>query len=920
MRRLAMLLIACVCALLPDMTVAQGLTGTLIGTVKDEQGGVLAGASVRVSSPALIGGPVTASTDERGRLRFPVLAPGLYALDIELQGFKSYHEADIRVGIGATIERTAVLKVRAIEESLVVEGAGSRIEARGSGFETRFGPEDLKAIPVRRFSMFDFIRAAPGVSPTSPGNGTTNSVSAFGSGTNENTFLIDGTNFTCPCSGEARAEPGVDFIQEVHVQSVGASAEFGNMQGAVVNVVTRQGGDRFAFDTSYYGQSASLTSQPVVRPMPGGQSGYERVRYRDVTTNLGGPVIRERVWFFAGYQYLRDYDSQPGTDARFPRAYEQDKVFAKLTWRLAPGLQLMHSLHNESWVNPDRPTVAAPFEATLRRTASVPAMTFGHLTHTLSNNTVWDVRVGRFVWEQKNLPSTGSLTTPSRFDRVSGVTSGAPPAFGGLTLIRTTTKATLNHYRPALLGADHQWRIGTQIEKGEHSQPSIIPSGVRFNGNGSQPFQSISSEPSNVGGVFITAAGFVSDAVTLGNAVTINAGLRFDHSRAISQDLHALDKDGRETADIVEGLGTLYTWNVWSPRLGVTMKLSTDGRTMLRGSYGRFSQGVLSGELSPFHPGAKSTTTAAFVPATGGYTSIVSVVDPRRNLQLDGGMRAPRTDEYSIGVDRELGRRLSVAIAYVRKDGSNFIGWTDVGGQYREETRTLPDGQSVPVLVLANETAARRFLLTNPEGYAMTYNGVVIAAEKRRSHGWQAFGSYTRSRASGLQASSGAIAAGSQISTIAGTPFGTFGQDPNTLTNARGILPNDRPHMFRVMGSVDLPRTGFVLAANLQHFSGKPWAASAQVVLPQGDQRILLETRGSRRLSSQSLLDVRLSRTIAVGGVGRIELLVDLLNVLNDRAEEGISTDNFFSPNFGQSAVFIDPRRAMLSIRLNLGR
>ena len=74
--------------------------------------------------------------------------------------------------------------------------------------------------------------------------------------------------------------------------------------------------------------------------------------------------------------------------------------------------------------------------------------------------------------------------------------------------------------------------------------------------------------------------------------------------------------------------------------------------------------------------------------------------------------------------------------------------------------------------------------------------------------------------------------------------------------------------MFRVMGSVDVPRTGLVVAANLQHFSGKPWAATAQVALPQGDQRILLEPRGSRRLSSQTLLDLRVSRTIAFGGVG----------------------------------------------------
>ena len=144
-------------------------------------------------------------------------------------------------------------------------------------------------------------------------------------------------------------------------------------------------------------------------------------------------------------------------------------------------------------------------------------------------------------------------------------------------------------------------------------------------------------------------------------------------------------------------MGTLYTWNLVSPRLGVTLKLSGDGRTILRASYGRFSQGVLTGELEPFHPGATPTTTRVFDPATGDYTGAVRVVDPKINLQLDRGTRAPRTDEFSVGVDREVGRRLAVAIAYVRKDGANFIGWTDVGGQYREETRTLSDGRTVPV-------------------------------------------------------------------------------------------------------------------------------------------------------------------------------------------------------------------------------
>ena len=195
----------------------------------------------------------------------------------------------------------------------------------------------------------------------------------------------------------------------------------------------------------------------------------------------------------------------------------------------------------------------------------------------------------------------------------------------------------------------------------------------------------------------------------------------------------------------------------------------------------------------------------------------------------------------------------------------------------------------------------------------------MVALDKRQSNGWQAFGSYTFSRTSGLQASSGAH--GRRCAAQhRGAPNDTFGRDPNNLTNADGRLPNDRPHIFRVMGTVDVPRTGFVVAANLQHFSGKPWAATAQVSLPQGDQRILLEPRGSRRLSSQSLLDLRVSRVVLEPTWDPCRGAHRLLNVLNDTAEESLATDNLFSPNFGLPTLFVDPRRAMIAVRLGLGR
>ncbi|MEO5898292.1 MAG: TonB-dependent receptor [Vicinamibacterales bacterium] len=403
--------------------------------------------------------------------------------------------------------------------------------------------------------------------------------------------------------------------------------------------------------------------------------------------------------------------------------------------------------------------------------------------------------------------------------------------------------------------------------------------------------------------------------------MTLNVGVRFDHTRAFSQDLRAVDLQGHETEEVVIGVDTLYTWNMWSPRVGATAKLTADGRTILRTSYGRFTQGVLTGELEVFHRGQSPITTRGFDAATGDYTRIISVLSNKGNLLLDPDTRPPQTDEYSIGVDRQVGRTFSTALAYIHKQGSDFIGWTETAGRYEEQTRTLPNGNRVPVLALTNGGASRRFLLTNPEGYSMTYNGVVLAVERRRSQRWHALGSYTFSKAYGLLASSGTSAAGAQLRTVSPPQPLTFGRDPNDLTKARGRLPNDRPHIFRALGNVEIPWVRVMIAANFQHFSGKPWAATAQVELPQNNQqRVLLERRGSRRLSSQSLLDLRVSKTVPMGGLARIELMLDVLNALNDRAEESIASDNRFSSNLRQPTVFVDPRRAMMGVRVHLGR
>ena len=903
--------------LLPGIAFAQGLTGDLIGTVKDEQGGALVGARVRLTSPALIGGPRTVQTDDRGQLRFPALPPGLYELDIQAEGFAASHERDIRIGAGSTIERPVRLKLAGVKDSVVV--AGSRLDARNPGLRTRFGTEELDAIPMRRFSPYEWVKNAPGISPTSPAGGNI-LVSAFGSGVDQNQFLLDGTNITATGNGVARADPGVDFIQELQIQSVGASVEYGNVQGAVVNVITRSGSNLFQNESAYYWQTAGLTSQPVLRPVAGSQSqsGYERARYDDFSTSLGGPVVRDRLWFFSGYQHQRDYDSQPGTNPSLPRKYEQDKVFGKVTWRLAPRWQLVQSFHDEFWSNPETPSPMKPLAATQTIDASVPAVNLGHLTHTASANTVWDVRAGWFRFAQDTSPTSGDPNVANIIDQPQNVWSGGPQQIGQVRQVRATVKATLSHYQAGWFGADHEWRVGAQVDRGEHRAVTVLPTGESFVYTNGALTQKTLQDPNNAGGRFLTAAAFVSDALGLGDRVTINPGLRFDHSRAISQDVPEFDLLVHATGRIIEGAGTVDTWNILSPRVGLVIKLDTAGRTMLRANAGRFSQGMLTGEISTIHPGRTRNTVIRF--PSGDQL----VRDPSQ-VELDPEIRPPHTDQYSVGVDREVGSQFFVSVAYVRKNGGDFIGWEEVAGEYNEQPAALNDNRVVQVKKLTSPSIERRFRLTNPDDYSLTYNGLVIAAERRRAGRWQASGSYTFSRAYGLQPSSGTTAAGAQVATVGSPPASfaplvTFGQDPNDLTNAEGRLPNDRPHMFRAMTAVDVPRTGLVVAANLQYLSGKPWAKTALINPNEPNRPVLIEPRGTQRLSSQTLLDLRVSRAFRFHDLGRVELRLDILNALNDTAEESIRTEVYNAAAVGQPNIFIDPRRAMLSVRLDLGR
>ena len=298
--------------------------------------------------------------------------------------------------------------------------------------------------------------------------------------------------------------------------------------------------------------------------------------------------------------------------------------------------------------------------------------------------------------------------------------SGSPQQVGKLTHIRTNVKGTVAGSVQAFFGARHDWKVGAEVEQGEHRALLVIPFLERFLFVNGTLRERTTQQPSNAGGQFLSASTFVTDSIRMGNRVTVNAGARFDYGRALSPSIPELDQYRAETGRIIPGRsGHPPTWNVVSPRLGMTLKLDEAGRTIVRGSYGKFSQGMLTGEISPFHPGQ---TKMEVFNAAG---TRIRLNDPSL-LTFDPDVRAPYSDQFSAGVDREISGRWSASITYVRKQGHDFIGWRDVGGSYHEEERTLPDGRRIDVDVLDNGTDSRRFELQNRSDFSLTYNGVAI--------------------------------------------------------------------------------------------------------------------------------------------------------------------------------------------------
>ena len=868
-------------------------TGEIKGKVTDEEKEPLSGVKVTAKSPSLQG-TRSVSTDKNGNFKLPLLPVGEYSLSFERSGFEKVTQTGYDVRLDVVIDIEVALKIGIVTEEIVVVAEKPLIDKTKADTSYRMNSEDLARAPIQERTIQEIVRYAPGVTGVRANTveGSGKGLPSFrGEGEEGNNWLVDGLS----ARGSRKNDPGVainfDSWKEVQIISDPFEPDLGHSLGGIINIVTKTGGNE------YHGEVGTLVRSRHLRSDREDQLSF--VSQPNTSTyqyfgNLGGPIIKDKLWFFVSDNFHRIADQSDAESIGWltvpsgTRGLNTNNLFGKITFTPHKSHTFSLSGTLDKFLNQNggiglpetfSKTVYTDYSYRINYRGIIDQNTFIEAAFGQSDrdSTIKpldeDYGPARYYWQD-----IGQYTNNAEGDRITK---------------EGRTDFNVRFTRYVYLGGlgDHQFGAGFSFYR-THAEDSIRWTGLDFdawpnNGfdNGveitwASPGMPVLLTEYGVRDVSNVTKGFglyLKDRVTIGR-FTLMLGLR------------------TETQRVYNDAGELsWSWGLddfLSPRVSLAVDLSNDGNNVLKFGFGQFTNPVTTRLMEFFN------TQGGFNFRNYNWTGGVDPTDAELQDSANWAFafeQSAATPPYDVDSELKPNRTTKFLLEFDRRFGLN---WTfKIRGVY-SYARNITE-----LIGIFDPVDGVYYFLTNFELKKRDYRAIELELQGKISEKFMLQAFYTWSEAKGTNPGQFEY---SDWGGTAGNLYeaGVFGDHANAPEGdpwkpildfflgglgGRGIgdegwygfLPYSVDHQVKILGTYLAPYD-FVIHAGIEYLSGYHWEKKGLSV-GYGDYYLFPEGRGGRTTPAHWYVDLSIEKDFSLPQGLVLGARLNIFNLLNSQ-------------------------------------
>ena len=928
-------------------TVAAQGTAVVQGTVADESGAVLPGATMTLRNTET-GAVRTVVSDSEGRYRFPALQPGTYSLKTELSGFVAEELTGIVLTIGLEIRHDFSLKIQSLTESVTVTAAASIVDVTKSEVAGMVTQKQIDTLPINTRQYLNLALLMPGTSQDAVRNFYNNVNVGAGLSFYSNGFLADGVSNNWAQQGEPRQDFPQDSIREFKVNTMQSKAEYGLSTGGMITVVSKSGTNEFHGDAFEYFRDKTLNAKNYF------EKAKPDFRRNQFGFALGGPIKENRTHFFGAFertmvdQFFTVNTGKPEFYSTVEGTFPQPRRVNLYSLRLDHALTRDQSVFAR-YAQQDESTACAGNSCGGRNAANagydmtIPrrSIALGH-TWILSNTIVHDFRFQYATAAYQIAPAGKAIFTkvgdypPERIgpDRIqrrlsfpSLIWGGNYEALGPET--RWQVKDSVAWHLSTGYGS-HDIKAGFDVSVIDFADDSQVNLNGTYAFGADQPFNP--ADPNSIANLknpqtftmtlpaaYVPQptkhfAGFIQDDWQPWSNLTVNLGLRYDIQRG-SFNENLKPTDFRIPIPFIDP-STRGDKNNFGPRVGLAYDVQGNGQTVVRGGFGVYYDNIrtLQNEYEALNL-KRYDIRISNPPYPDPFLGrepleFASTAPPNISLLSNTNFKNPRAQQYNVGVTRNVGSDLAVHVDGVY---SHVVG----------DRKTLNINLADKVTGLRPYPEWGRIDLEESLSDSK-YRGLFVRLDKRLSYRYQFLVSY------------------SLVKSDDNAPAGRF-IDQSNLGLDWGPSGAERRHSLIASGAVVLPfevQLGAVLTVRsslpFNTTAGKDRNGDSFVtdLVPgttrnQGNRDLDLAlvnawraANGFASIAESAIdstrfmsMDVRASKSIPLVGARKLDVIVQVFNIFNTVNLSGIQANSLAS-TFGTASTAGAGRQAELAVRL----